>query len=101
VAFFLSNLDAVLGRWGSRGYRAVNLAAGLVGGRLYLGAYGVGFGATGLTFYDDEVVQFFEPDAHGQDAIFETAVGPGARRPAPSGLPLAAATVAPLGPGEA
>lgn len=101
VAFFLSDLDAALGRWGSRGYRAVNLAAGLVGGRLYLGAYGVGFGATGLTFYDDEVVQFFEPDARGQDAIFVTAVGPGAGRPAPTGLPLAAATVVPLGPGEA
>ena len=33
VAFFLSDLDAVLTRWGSRGYRAVNLAAGLLGGR--------------------------------------------------------------------
>ena len=47
VAFFLSDLESVLARWGSRGYRAVNLAAGLLGGRLYLGAYGVGLGATG------------------------------------------------------
>ena len=89
VAFFLSDLDPVLARWGSRGYRAVNLAAGLLGGRLYLGAYGFGLGATGLTFYDDEVVRFFEPDAAGKEAIFVTALGPAARRPAPRDLPVA------------
>ena len=83
VAFFLADLDAVSARWGSRGYRAVNLAAGLLGGRLYLGAYGLGLGATGLTFYDDDVVRFFEPDAAGKDAIFVTALGPAARRRAP------------------
>ena len=80
VAFFLADLDAVLAHWGSRGYRAANLAAGLLGGRLYLGAYGLGLGATGLTFYDDDVVRFFEPDAAGQEAIFVTALGPAARR---------------------
>ena len=82
VAFFLSDLAPVLARWGSRGYRAVNLAAGLLGGRLYLGAYSLGLGATGLTFYDDEVVQFFEPHAAGKDAIFVTALGAATRRPA-------------------
>jgi SagB-type dehydrogenase family enzyme len=101
VAFFLSDLDAVLARWGSRGYRAVNLAAGLLGGRLYLGAYGFGLGATGLTFYDDDVVRFFEPDAAGKDAIFVTALGPAARRPSQRILPLAPASMKPLRPGEA
>jgi SagB-type dehydrogenase family enzyme len=101
VAFFLSDLDPVLAHWGSRGYRAVNLAAGLLGGRLYLGAYGFGLGATGLTFYDDEVVQFFEPDAAGKEAIFVTALGPAARRQAPRDLPVAPATLEPLRPGGA
>jgi SagB-type dehydrogenase family enzyme len=101
VAFFLSDLDAVLTRWGSRGYRAVNLAAGLLGGQLYLGAYGLGLGATGLTFYDDDVVRFFEPDAAGNDAIFVTALGPAARRQSPRDLRLAPATVEPLHPGQA
>ena len=101
VAFFLSDLDAVLARWGSRGYRAVNLAAGLLGGQLYLGAYGLGLGATGLTFYDDDVVRFFEPAAAGKEAIFVTALGPAARHQSPRGLPVAPATVEPLGPGEA
>jgi hypothetical protein len=101
VAFFLSDLDAALGRWGNRGYRAVNLAAGLLGGRLYLGAYGSGLGATGLTFYDDDVVRFFEPDAAGKDAIFVTALGRAARRQSPRGLAVAPATFEPLRPGEA
>ena len=96
-----SDLDPVLARWGSRGYRAVNLAAGLLGGRLYLGAYGFGLGATGLTFYDDEVAQFFEPDAAGKEAIFVTALGPAARRRPPRNLPVAPAALEPLRPGEA
>jgi hypothetical protein len=102
VAFFLADLDAVSARWGSRGYRAVNLAAGLLGGRLYLGAYGLGLGATGLTFYDDEVVRFFAPDSDGKEAIFVTALGPAARRGArEGGLAPAPAAVEPLRPGEA
>ena len=101
VAFFLSDLDAVLTRWGNRGYRAVNLAAGLLGGRLYLGAYGLGLGATGLTFYDDDVVRFFEPAATGLEAIFVTALGLPARRPPARHLSMAPAAVASLRPGEA
>ena len=101
VAFFLSDLTAVLARWGSRGYRAVNLAAGLLGGRMYLGAYSAGLGATGLTFYDDEVVRFFEPRATGKDAIFVTAVGAATRRPAVRALPVAPAALESLRPGEA
>jgi SagB-type dehydrogenase family enzyme len=77
--FFLAPLDALLGRWGDRGYRLANLEAGLAGGRAYLAAYALGFGASGLTFYDAEVVRFFAPHAAGQDAIFVTALGRAAR----------------------
>jgi len=73
--FFLSRLDAVLAEFGERGYRLVNLEAGLAGGRAYLAAYARGFGASGLTFYDAEVVRFFMPHAAGADAIFVTALG--------------------------
>jgi hypothetical protein len=75
VLYFLAPLDALLERWGDRGYRLANLAAGIAGGRAYLAAYGTGFGASGLTFYDTEVVRFFSPHAAGRDAIFVTALG--------------------------
>jgi SagB-type dehydrogenase family enzyme len=79
TVFFLADLAALLDRFGNRGYRLANLAAGLIGGRLYLAAYGQGFGATGLTFYDRDVVAFFSPHAAGKDAIFVTALGRSAR----------------------
>ena len=73
--FFLAPLDAVLAVYGDRGYRLVNLEAGWIGGRAYLAAYAQGFGASGLTFYDAHVVDFFRPHAEGKDAIFVTALG--------------------------
>jgi SagB-type dehydrogenase family enzyme len=75
TVFFLADLARALERFGNRGYRLVNLEAGLIGGRLYLGAYGQRFGASGLTFYDRAVVEFFSPHAAGKDAIFVTALG--------------------------
>jgi len=75
TVFFLADLRALLTRWGNRGYRLANLEAGHAGGRLYLAAYAQGFGATGLTFYDRPVVDFFSPAAAGLDAIFVTALG--------------------------
>jgi hypothetical protein len=79
TVFFLSDLERVLAAWGNRGYRLANLEAGLRGGRLYLAAYGQGFGATGLTFYDRAVTEFFRdsssPRAAALDAIFVTALG--------------------------
>ena len=79
--FFLSPLEAVRARWGDRGYRLVNLEAGIAGGRAYLAAYAQGFGASGLTFYDRQVVEFFAPASAGLDAIFVTALGQSARQP--------------------
>ncbi|HET9855181.1 MAG TPA: SagB/ThcOx family dehydrogenase [Methylomirabilota bacterium] len=81
TVFFLADLAQALARWGNRGYRLVNLEAGLIGGRLYLGAYGQRFGASGLTFYDRAVVEFFSPHAAGKDAIFVTALGRSAKLP--------------------
>ncbi|HEV2056459.1 MAG TPA: nitroreductase family protein, partial [Methylomirabilota bacterium] len=86
--FFLADLDALLEAYGNRGYRLANLEAGLIGGRLYLAAYAQRFGATGLTFYDRDVVDFFSPHAEGKDAIFVTALGRSVKGPAQSPAPL-------------
>ena len=78
--FFLADLKAILERYGNRGYRAVQLEAGILGGRLYLAAYAQRLGASGLTFYDDDVVSFFSPHARGKSAIFLVALGRSALR---------------------
>ncbi len=78
--FFLADLPAILDRFGNRGYRAAQLEAGIMGGKLYLAAYAQGLGASGLTFYDDDVVRFFSPHAEGKSAIFLVALGKSASR---------------------
>ena len=60
TVFLLSDLVDATEILGPRGYRAAQLEAGIRAGRLYLGAYACGFGATGLTFYDDEVKKLFQ-----------------------------------------
>ncbi len=77
--FFLADLRPILQRFGNRGYRAVQLEAGILGGKLYLGAYAQRLGATGLTFYDDDVTRFFSHHAEGKSAIFLVAVGDSAK----------------------
>jgi SagB-type dehydrogenase family enzyme len=77
--FFLADLRPIFERFGNRGYRAVQLEAGILGGKLYLGAYAQRLGATGLTFFDDDVVRFFSPHAEGKSAIFLVAVGHSAK----------------------
>jgi SagB-type dehydrogenase family enzyme len=79
--FMLAPLNALLAAYGNRGYRLANLEAGLIGGRAYLVAYASRFGASGLTFYDREVVRFFAPHAEDLDAVFVTALGRAARSP--------------------
>ena len=73
--FFLADLSKILARLGNRGYRAVQLEAGAIGGKLYIAAYAQHLGASGLTFYDDEVVKFFSPHAKGKSAIFLVSAG--------------------------
>ena len=73
--FFLADLKRILEHYGNRGYRAVQLEAGAIGGRIYLAAYAQRLGATGLTFFDDDVVTFFFPHAKDKSAIFLVAIG--------------------------
>ncbi len=78
--FFMANLTPILERFGNRGYRVAQLESAINGGRLYLAAYALGLGASGLTFYDDDVTDFFSPHAEGKSAMFLVALGHPARR---------------------
>jgi nitroreductase len=76
--FFTADLDRVLPALGDRGYRAAQLDAGIRAGRLSLGAYARGLGATGLTFYDDEVRASLRT---AEEPMMCIAVGIDGRRP--------------------
>ena len=84
--FFLADLKRILERYGNRGYRAVQLEAGAIGGRMYLAAYAQHLGATGLTFFDDDVINFFSPHAKSKSAIFLIAIGKPLKRKPQQGL---------------
>jgi hypothetical protein len=73
TTFAMADLDAVLERQGNRGYRAVQLEAGIRVGRIYLGAVTRGLGATASTFYDDDVTALLAPE--GLSPVLCAAVG--------------------------
>jgi len=83
-AYWLTDLSPVLDRFGNRGYRVAQLEAAIEAGKTYLAAYALGIGATGLTFFDDDVTAFFSPHAggkaDGKSVMFLMAFG---RRPRP------------------
>lgn len=78
--YFLADLSSILERYGNRGYRAAQLEASITGGKLYLLAYAQRLGASGLTFFDDDVTEFFSPHAAGKSVMFLIALGKSARR---------------------
>jgi SagB-type dehydrogenase family enzyme len=84
TVFESADLDAILDTFGPRGYRAAHLEAGIVNGRLLLAAHALGQGATGLTFFDDEVRAAFATRA---SCLLVTAVGVPSYRPSPGGQP--------------
>jgi hypothetical protein len=55
-----------------RRYRELQLAAGLVEGRLHLAAYALGYGASGMTFLDSEIPGLLQVDL---EAMIFTCVG--------------------------
>ena len=78
--YMIADLNMALERYGNRGYRAAQLEGGIIGGKLYLSAYAQRLGATGLTFFDDDVTTFFSPPAEGKGVMFLVAVGTPLRR---------------------
>jgi SagB-type dehydrogenase family enzyme len=73
--YMMIDLQTILRQFGNRGYRAAQLEAAIVAGKLYLAAYALQLGATGLTFFDDEVTAFFSPHAAGKSVMFLIALG--------------------------
>ncbi|MGE5216798.1 MAG: SagB/ThcOx family dehydrogenase [Chloroflexota bacterium] len=78
--YFLVDLHHALERYGNRGYRVAQLEAAIMGGKLYLGAYAHRLGASGLTFFDDDVSEFFSPHAVGKSVMFLIALGKSTKR---------------------
>jgi SagB-type dehydrogenase family enzyme len=83
-AFHCAPLGAVVERSGARGYRSALLEAGTAMGRLQLAAYALGHGASGITFYDDEVSAFLGTTA---SPMLITTVGVPSYRPRPGKRP--------------
>jgi len=75
VFFLMTRLRDVLGALGNRGYRVAQLEGGIVAGRIYLSAYSLGLGASGSTFYDDAVTEFFSPHANEKSTMIAVGLG--------------------------
>lgn len=73
-----------------RRYRELQLAAGIVEGRLHLAAYGLGYGASGMTFLDSEIPGLLLDDL---EAMLFTCVGVPEYANTPGGRPGAPVTV--------
>jgi len=73
--FFMTNLEKILDKLGNRGYRAAQMEASIMGGRFYLAAYSQKVEATGLTFYDDDVTEFFSPHSKNKNTMFMIVLG--------------------------
>ncbi len=84
AVYHATPLARVISRLGDRGYRAALVEAGMVSGRLHLAAQLLGIGASGLTFYDDEVRRFMPTES---DPLLVTTVGQLAYRALGGGLP--------------
>lgn len=62
TAFLTADLDRLIAAAGDRAYRVAQLEAGVAAERLQLAAFTANVGATGLTFFDEEVRAFFNTD---------------------------------------
>ncbi len=72
---FLTDLDQELQRRGERGWRAIHIGASIAAGRLEVAAEALGLGATGMTFFDDEVADLFELDGARTGVSYQASVG--------------------------
>lgn len=78
-----------------RRYRELQLAAGLVEGRLHLAAYALGYGASGMTFLDSEIPALLQDDL---EAMIFTCVGVPEYANRPGGPPGKPVRVRPVVP---
>jgi nitroreductase len=75
VFFLMTDLQSALRSLGNRGYRASQFEAGIIAGNIYLAVYALGIGASGSTFFDDAVTEFFSPRAGNKSTMIAIGVG--------------------------
>lgn len=75
VFFLMADLDSILEALGNRGYRSSQFEAGVIAGKIYLAAYAQKLGASGSTFFDDAVTEFFSPHATNKSTMIAVGVG--------------------------
>jgi SagB-type dehydrogenase family enzyme len=75
VLFLMTDLQSVLRSLGNRGYRVSQFEAGIIAGKIYLAAYAQGIGASGSTFFDDAVTEFFSPHAVSKSTMIAIGIG--------------------------
>lgn len=75
VLFLMTNLQKVLEGLGNRGYRVSQFEAGIIAGKIYLAAYSKEIGASGSTFFDDAVTEFFSPHAKYKNTMIAVGIG--------------------------
>lgn len=83
VLFLMTDLQKVLEALGNRGYRASQFEAGIIAGKIYLAAYAQGIGASGSTFFDDAVTEFFSPHAANKSTMIVMGIGKAAYKARP------------------
>jgi hypothetical protein len=79
----MTDLQSVLKSLGNRGYRACQFEAGIIAGKIYLAAYALGIGASGSTFFDDAVTEFFSPHASDKSTMIAIGIGVPAYKASP------------------
>jgi SagB-type dehydrogenase family enzyme len=75
VFFLVTDLHRTLNDLGNRGYRAAQFEAGIRAGKIYLSAYSLRMGASGSTFFDDAVTEFFSPQAKDMSTMIAVGIG--------------------------
>ncbi len=75
VAYLMTDFESVLEAYGNRGYRAAQLEGGIILGKMNLCAFALEIGATGITFYDDAVTEFFSPHAEKKHNVISVVLG--------------------------
>ena len=88
VLFLMTDLQSVLKSLGNRGYRVCQFEAGVIAGKIYLAAYAQGIGASGSTFFDDAVTEFFSPHAKCKSTMIAIGIGVPAYKATPGKILL-------------
>jgi SagB-type dehydrogenase family enzyme len=84
TVFLTADVERLVATAGDRAYRSAQLEAGVVAERLQLAAFIAAVGATGITFFDEDVRAFFGTEAWPMMAV---AVGVPAYAPRPGSRP--------------